>query len=101
MKQKFFRGQRVGLAKKFPQMMDHFDGKGCEAIVMASYSDLYGFGDFSNFNLLILPKRGKPFSSSWYPEGLLTLISNNRESGEEIIQRYKEYEAEHPDGDET
>lgn len=110
MKQKFFRGQRVKLADKFPKYMAHFEGKGCEAIVEYSYSDVYGLGNYSDFRLLILPKRSKStgrincrrccmpikratkgcFSSAWYPEHLLTLISTDRASGEMLIQEHNE-----------
>ena len=89
MKQKFFRGQRVKLDSKFPKHMDHFGGKGVEAIVVASYSDLYGGGNFSSFQLLILDRKHY-YNSAWYPEDLMTLISDNRKAGEVIIQMHNE-----------
>jgi hypothetical protein len=96
MKQKFFRGQRVRIAKRFPQCMSHFDGKGCEAIVDHSYSDMYGCGNFSDFCLLIIDKKGN-YRCSWYPEKLLTLVSNDIKAGEKLLQRYREQELKEPE----
>lgn len=86
--QKFFRGHRVKIAAELPSYMSHFDGAGCEAIVRGSYADLCGSieGDI-DYSLLILGD--KPASCAWYEEGLLTLVSSDRDAGEMILQEYK------------
>jgi len=89
-KQKFFRGQRVFISNKLPTSMSHFGGRGEEAIVMYSYSDVYGHHDFNDLSLLILPKNRKSYVSSWYPDHLLTLLSDNRRAGERLLQKYGE-----------
>lgn len=98
-KQEFFRGQRVRLASKFPLEMCHFSGKGCEAIVIGSYSDQFGGAGYESFELLIMPMRttsGKKYhTSAWYPSSLMTLISDVRSEGEAIIQEYNEWCSEH------
>jgi hypothetical protein len=90
MKQKFFRGQRVRIADQFPVEMHHFEGRKCDAIIDHSYSDVYGCGNYSDYGLIILPKRGNPYYSAWYPERLLTLVSDDRVAGEKIIQQHNE-----------
>lgn len=88
-KQKFFRGHRVKIAEKLPNYMSHFSGAGCEAIVEYSYSDIYRGNNVKDYGLCILEK-GKLFYLSWYQENLLTLINDNRDEGEKILQSYKE-----------
>lgn len=91
-KQKFFRGQRVRLAKKFPKEMSHFGGKGKEAIVIGSYRDQNDGGDVDSFSLLLLIKGdknlNKAYECSWYDSNMMSLISDNRKKGEQIIQNY-------------
>jgi hypothetical protein len=93
LKQKFFRGQMVRLCKIFPVEMAHFDGKGEIAVVEASYSDLYGLGNYSDFQLMVRCEiKGKErwHSSAWYHDSMMTLVSDDRKAGEEIIQRENE-----------
>jgi len=95
-KQKFFRGQRVRLAKDFGKCMSHFGGKGGEAIVVHSYSDSYGGGNYSDFDLLVLCGKPEiyeeyPSQSAWYHDYQMTLISDDRVTGEKILQLYNEF----------
>jgi hypothetical protein len=87
-KQKFFRGQRVRICDKFPEYMSHFSGTGCVAIVQYSYSDVYGPPHEGDYSLLIF-ENNHWFSVSWYKEDQLTLIDNDRDAGERILQEYK------------
>jgi hypothetical protein len=88
-KQKFFRGQRVHICKDLGKCMSHFTNDK-DAIVMGSYSDLYGGNGRQNhiYSLLIKDKTHW-FSCSWYEEWQLTLIDKDRDKGERILQRYK------------
>jgi len=89
-----------------PTWMRHFEG-GCEAIVVGSYSDLYGghdgMGKADRFDdkgclrvnqndhqyfLLLLTKT--PHQVAWYYETQLTLLSKNRDVGEKLLQEYKD-----------
>ena len=95
MRQKFFRGQRVKLADDFGSSMSHFGGKGGEAIVEGSYADQYGLGNYDEFKLLLLSgiegNADFPYRSAWYHEHQMTLVSDDRIKGEEILQMYNEF----------
>ena len=73
MSQKFFLGDRVYINKLSP-MQRHFSQE-CEAIVMYSYAESYGYGNEDQLGLYILPNRGE---SSWYYANDLTLIEPDR-----------------------
>ena len=85
--QKFFRGHRVRIASEMPQYMSHFPCGG-EAIVVGSYSDIYGGNDINSYSLLLIEPYGG--MCSWYEEGQLTLVSTDRDKGEGLLQLYKE-----------
>ena len=76
MAQKFFKGDRVRIARDLGPMMSHFE-KDCEAIVMYSYAEQYGGSgkDAEQFSLYILPNRGE---TSWYYANQLELIEPDR-----------------------
>lgn len=88
MKQKYNRGDRVLLKKEFPSYMDHFSGKGLEAIVQYSYGDRYGRpGHGGGYNLLILD--AKPFSSSWYEDGCIEKrITKSNKANLALLEKY-------------
>lgn len=93
LKQKFFHGQRVRLTGSFPKCMDHFDGRNHEAIIDHSYADAFGGPNHEDFAIIVLPNEGdnwKPYWTAWYPRELMTLVSDDRIAGEEIIQRHNE-----------
>lgn len=77
-KQKFRRGDLVKIADDLGPSMAHFE-KGCTAIVLGSYADLYsamsrgGYGQDRYCLLVISPRRGV-YSCSWYDEDQLALI---------------------------
>ena len=68
--------------------MSHFEC-GCEAIVMASYSDRHNGTDHSNFELMVIPPNGKPYECAWYYDHQLTLVSDDRVAGEQFLQDHK------------
>ncbi len=98
--QKFFRGQRVRVADDLGSMLRHFQSgcdaivvgsyTGCDAIVVGSYTDQYGSaaGEDPEYTLL-LKDDGVMDTVSWYEESQLTLVSDDRVRGEEILQRHK------------
>ncbi len=89
--QKFFRGQRVKIADEMPRSMRHFE-KGCEAIVVGSYTDqcMRTADSDHKFTLCLLDKNGKPFDRvSWYGEHQLTLLSDDRRAGEDLLQAFQ------------
>lgn len=78
MSQKFEAGDVVRIADEFPPFMSHFDGRGCEAVVVGSYADQYGGShedDEDTSYTLNIRGHGR---ISWYQESMLTLI---REGG--------------------
>lgn len=88
--QKFFRGQRVRIAKDLGSSMSHFQAN-CEAIVLGSYNDEYGGGHKgrqTQYTLLVIPPKGKPYACAWYWQGQLKLVSDARRKGEDFIQKY-------------
>lgn len=90
-KQKFFRGQRV-LISTPTAPFEHPKDVGCEAIVVGSYADQYGGQDHSSFTLLVFQTQPRKymFTCSWYDVSALTLLSDDRGSGELLIQQYNE-----------
>lgn len=90
--QTFLRGHRVKVADDLGYSMSHFSGAGHEAIIEGSYGDLCGmYGPRANHKFsLVLLRDGAPFNkSAWYDESQLTLLSADRDAGEQIIQDYK------------
>ena len=89
--QKFFRGQRVRVADDLGSMMSHFTS-GCDAIVVGSFSDQIFCrrgADEESYTLLLKDEDGTMGTVSWYKESQLTLVSDNRIRGEEILQKHK------------
>ena len=93
---KYSRGDRVLLKTDFGHSMSHFGGKGCEALIVASYRQQYGGGKDADtsFTMLIFPNgkehRQLPYESSWYgPENFEKLITarcdKNLRDMEEIL----------------
>ena len=70
MKQKFFKGDLVRIARKLPSTMSHFPA-GRLAYVEGSYADLYGGRNKTDYALNV-KGIGRV---SWYPESVLTLIA--------------------------
>lgn len=88
--QKFYRGQRVKVDDVMPPSMAHFKA-GFIGIVDHSYSDAYGLGNDKEYCLLVLDEKGKGIDCvAWYPESQLTLISDDRRKGENLLQDYKQ-----------
>ena len=75
MTQKFFKGDLVKIADDLGRSMSHFP-KGCEAVVIATYAELYsgGSSDGTEYVLHILNEG----ENSWYKEHQLTLIEPDR-----------------------
>lgn len=89
-KQKFFRGHRVHIAADLGPTMSHFH-KDTDAIIVGSYSDLYGHGNYTSYELLVLSKKGEPHhTSAWYEEHQLTLVNSDRDGGERMLQLYNQ-----------
>jgi len=89
--QKFFRGQRVRVADDLGSMMRHFTS-GCDAIVVGSFSDQISStsgADEESYTLLLKNEDGTTGTASWYEESQLTLVSDDRIRGEEILQKHK------------
>ena len=86
--QKFFRGHRIKIDDEMPTSMKHFTS-GAEAIVEYSYSDVHSNEEHSSYSLLILEPTGS-HSSAWYWEDQLTLVDNDRDKGEKILQEHKQ-----------
>lgn len=94
MTQKFKRGSRVRIADKMPSSMSHFHC-GVEAIVeytpgqKSKRDRQYQRDDFSNYSLLLFDKEGGIFGTvSWYPESVLTLVSDDTREGLNILEQY-------------
>ena len=85
--QKFFRGQRVRIGDLTHGPYCYNCGQGKEAIVVGSYSDLYGKQDGEPGYSLFIPSEND--TVSWYPESSLELVSDDRRAGEELIQKHK------------
>lgn len=76
--QRFKAGDRVRISEYFTPDMDHFDGRGCLATVVASYGDQ--FGVFPDPNDPEDPDREPTYTldidgfgrRSWYEERFLT-----------------------------
>lgn len=86
--QKFLIGQKVHIAKDLGSSMRHFTSD-VDAIVLYSYNDRYGGGNTNQYGLGILGKNGKiKFCSSWYWANQLTLMSDDRLLGLDLIQDY-------------
>lgn len=83
---KFWRGHRVKIADEFPKYMAHFGGRDCIAIVSDYTIGNGGWED--SYALLYLGHDGVWHSAAWYPESLLTLIGDDRDDGERILQEY-------------
>jgi hypothetical protein len=87
--QKFPRGARVKVTDEMPSSMAHFQ-KGFEGIVEYTYAQKYNGDNVDSYSLIVLADGGKPVNSiSWYKECQLTLISDDVEAGEQIIEEYK------------
>ncbi len=97
--QKFFRGQRVRVADDLGSMMRHFTS-GCDAIVVGSFSDQMSRISGADMDivkeieesytlLLLKSEDGTMSTASWYEESQLTLVSDDRIRGEEILQKHK------------
>jgi hypothetical protein len=94
-KQKFLRGQRVRIGE-MPPCISHFYHN-TEAIVMDTYRGRYGGGSKNeygdDYTLFIFNKDGTSYGPvSWYKENQLTLVDDDRDKGEQIIQNYLELE---------
>jgi len=82
--QKFFRGQRVHIL---------YDYDDVDAIIEGSYNELCGpthpYSASSIYRVLILKEDGTPhYSIAWRNERCMTLVNNNRDKGEQLIQDY-------------
>jgi hypothetical protein len=89
--QNFFRGHRVKVTEELPKNMNHFQS-GCEAIIIGSYSDIYdsdAVHDHIYTLLLLIGNEDLWYTSAWYPEKCLTLMDNDRDTGENMIQEHK------------
>lgn len=86
--QKFLRGHRVKISN-LPECMRHFDGS-CQAVIISSMSDDYitTDSDMEEYKLMLDLEIG-PKYSAWYPESILTLVSNDRDAGEMFLQKSK------------
>ena len=71
MKQKFVRGDMVHVAKEMPPSMAHFEND-FDAIIIGSYSDLYGGSIQSPSYSVLVCKDGNEIA--WYDEHQLTFI---------------------------
>lgn len=69
-----------------PKTMSHFKGD-IDAIVDHSYSDAFGGDNVTSYAVLLLTPN--PYRSAWYYEEQLSLLSNDRDKGEKLLQRYK------------
>ena len=80
--QKFKRGNLVHIAKDLGECMSHFEND-FDAIILGSYSDLYGGNDTNSYSIMV-KETGN--SISWYYESQMTLID---EGGEHLIVEAK------------
>lgn len=87
--QKFKRGSRVHIAKNLGGCMKHFTND-IDAIVMYTYKQKFGSGDYKSYSLLLLDENGIGYNTtSWYEEWQLALVSNDLDSGLKLIEQYK------------
>ena len=91
MRQKFLRGHRVHIEKITKPWKKHFPCD-VDAIVNGTYATLHGYHNdraFDDYQLVLLDDSGKPFNQvSWYEVEDLTLVSEDRIAGEELIEKY-------------
>lgn len=75
MRQKFFHGDEVRIAKKLRASMSHFPANQ-NAIVIGSYDDLHGDrnGGEPEYSLLLLKEEDEV---SWYPESTLVFVKRH------------------------
>ena len=59
-----------------------------DAIIIGSYSDLYGGRDSKTFSVLLLTEN--PHTCSWYYDTQFILLNDDRLEGELLIQEQKE-----------
>lgn len=78
--QKFKRGDVVHIAKNLGPSMWHFEND-CDAIIMASYRDLYGGDDINNWKVMFCDTGGE---CAWYYTNQLTFL---RHGGEAEIEK--------------
>lgn len=94
MAQKYHRGDRVLLKKKFPDYMSHFDHKGEEVIIQYSYGDRYGRPNSGGgYSILgkYLTRSGKEAwgSSAWYEAGnIQKLIRSKHPEDMKLLEKY-------------
>jgi hypothetical protein len=85
--QQFWRGHRVKIDHR---VTDQFDDKPTHAIVVGSFSDLYGKeppGCGPSYAIRFEPS-GR--FSAWWGETLLTPVECDRDDGEMQLQKWKE-----------
>ncbi len=88
--QKFPRGTWVKVSNEMPPCMSHFE-KGFIGIVNYTYAQKYWGDDVKSYCLIMLDKDNKPINSiAWYYEDQLTLVSNDIDTGIQIIKAFKE-----------
>lgn len=91
MRQKFFKGDLVRIAKHLPSDMAHFHGEGKLAIVQYSYRDEYGRTDGLPPDYALVVK-GFGYSA-WWPENLLKLVKRRGRCqccGQDVPHKFKE-----------
>lgn len=87
--QLFQIGTIVRIAEDLGTSMQHFIGKGKEAVVEYTYGQEYGGGDFKNYSLILLDENSIPYNScAWYREDQLTLVDDNIEAGLLLIEGF-------------
>lgn len=84
-KQKFLRGQLVYIGD-MPQHMSHFPNNFI-GLIQYSYRDAYGGANTSNYSIMRWSDSVcQLISSAWYEEDQMTLLDNDRDMGEELLQ---------------
>lgn len=87
-KQKFKRGEIVKVADKMPPCMEHFE-TGFIGVVEYTYAQQYGGDDIKSYSLIMLDDNKKPIDSiAWYKENQLTIVSEDTERGEKLIEEF-------------
>ncbi len=89
MKQKFKQYSFVHVCKEMPSWMEHFPSD-FDAIVMGTYSQLYGGTNVKSYCLYPL-NNGKIYNQiAWYEESQLTQIENvDNLDAEELAEEYR------------